>query len=138
VSGHLREVSLSVLPQSVEDGNIKESDDSDVSDRPLGRQVQASDSVVAGVASHNPEEDRQTEDVDKATVPASEQGPKTPNVGHEIDLNDIIERLLEVRGLRPGKQVQLPESEIRYLCTKAREIFRSQPMLLELVAPLKV
>jgi len=30
------------------------------------------------------------------------------------------------------------EAEIRYLCTKAREIFISQPILLELEAPIKV
>ena len=45
----------------------------------------------------------------------------------EVDLDSIIDRLLEVRGSRPGKQVQLLESEIRFLCTKAREIFISQP-----------
>lgn len=55
-----------------------------------------------------------------------------------MDLDSIIDRLLEVRGSRPGKQVQLLESEIRYLCTKAREIFISQPILLELEAPIKV
>lgn len=57
---------------------------------------------------------------------------------NDIDLDSIIDRLLEVRGSRPGKQVQLLESEIRYLCTKAREIFISQPILLELEAPIKV
>ncbi len=57
---------------------------------------------------------------------------------HEVDLNSIIDRLLEVRGSRPGKQVQLLEAEIRFLCTKAREIFISQPILLELEAPIKV
>jgi len=43
-----------------------------------------------------------------------------------------------VRGSRPGKQVQLAEYEIRFLCTKAREIFINQPILLELEAPLKI
>jgi len=57
---------------------------------------------------------------------------------NEADLDSIIDRLLEVRGSRPGKQVQLLEAEIRYLCTKAREIFISQPILLELEAPIKV
>ena len=56
----------------------------------------------------------------------------------DVDLDSIIDRLLEVRGSRPGKQVQLLEQEIRYLCTKAREIFISQPILLELEAPIKV
>jgi hypothetical protein len=57
---------------------------------------------------------------------------------NDIDLDSVIDRLLEVRGSRPGKQVQLLEAEIRYLCTKAREIFISQPILLELEAPIKV
>jgi serine/threonine-protein phosphatase PP1 catalytic subunit len=56
----------------------------------------------------------------------------------DVDLDSIIDRLLEVRGSRPGKQVQLLEAEIRYLCTRAREIFISQPILLELEAPIKV
>ncbi|CBX94928.1 hypothetical protein LEMA_P113430.1 [Plenodomus lingam JN3] len=57
---------------------------------------------------------------------------------NEVDLDSIIDRLLEVRGSRPGKQVQLLETEIRFLCTKAREIFISQPILLELEAPIKI
>lgn len=56
---------------------------------------------------------------------------------NDVDLDSVIDRLLEVRGSRPGKQVQLLEAEIRYLCTKAREIFISQPILLELEAPIK-
>jgi hypothetical protein len=45
---------------------------------------------------------------------------------------------LLVRGNRPGKNVQLTEAEIRGLCLKSREIFLSQPILLELEAPLKI
>ena len=43
-----------------------------------------------------------------------------------------------MRGNRPGKPVQLQEYEIKYLCTKAREIFINQPILLELEAPIKI
>lgn len=43
-----------------------------------------------------------------------------------------------VRGNRPGKPVQLQENELKYLCTTAREIFISQPILLELEAPIKI
>ncbi|NWH71564.1 PP1G phosphatase, partial [Piaya cayana] len=46
--------------------------------------------------------------------------------------------LLTVRGSKPGKNVQLQENEIRGLCLKSREIFLSQPILLELEAPLKI
>lgn len=45
---------------------------------------------------------------------------------------------LSVKGSRPGKNVQLTEGEIRGLCLKSREIFLSQPILLELEAPLKI
>lgn len=56
----------------------------------------------------------------------------------DIDVNDIIERLLAVRNARPGKQVVLDEREIKALCLKSREIFISQPVLLELEAPIKI
>ncbi|CBY14473.1 unnamed protein product [Oikopleura dioica] len=39
---------------------------------------------------------------------------------------------------RPGRQVQISEGEVRELCEKSREIFLSQPTLLELKAPLKI
>lgn len=56
----------------------------------------------------------------------------------EALLDDIIDRLLEVRKKKPGKQVQLSENEIRMLCITAKEIFLSQPNLLELEAPIKI
>jgi len=43
-----------------------------------------------------------------------------------------------VRGAKPGKNVQLLDTEIRSLCMKSREIFLNQPVLLELEAPLKI
>eukprot|EP00310_Coccolithus_braarudii_P006856 CAMPEP_0183358902 /NCGR_PEP_ID=MMETSP0164_2-20130417/50688_1 /TAXON_ID=221442 /ORGANISM="Coccolithus pelagicus ssp braarudi, Strain PLY182g" /LENGTH=407 /DNA_ID=CAMNT_0025532903 /DNA_START=84 /DNA_END=1308 /DNA_ORIENTATION=+ len=56
----------------------------------------------------------------------------------EYSVDALVEKLLEVRGSRPGKQVNLQESEIRWLCSSAREIFMSQPVLLELEAPIKI
>jgi hypothetical protein len=53
-------------------------------------------------------------------------------------VDSVIERLLEVRGSRPGKPVNLAEHEVKALCIKAREIFMSQPVLLELEAPIKI
>lgn len=55
-----------------------------------------------------------------------------------IDVDSIIEKLLSVRGARPGKQVNLSEAEIRGLCMHSREVFLSQPILLELEAPIKI
>ena len=56
----------------------------------------------------------------------------------ECDVDNIIDQLLGVRGARPGRQVNLTENEIKWLCTKGRELFQSQPVLLELEAPIKV
>ena len=55
-----------------------------------------------------------------------------------FDVDTIIDRLLEVRGSKPGRAVQLSEAEIRELCYRSREIFISQPILLELEAPIKI
>ncbi|KAG8074396.1 hypothetical protein GUJ93_ZPchr0006g46242 [Zizania palustris] len=72
-----------------------------------------------------------------ATAPAA--GGQGSGVGMDSALiDDIIRRLLEVRTARPGKQVQLSESEIRQLCTVSREIFLGQSNLLELEAPIKI
>ena len=57
---------------------------------------------------------------------------------NDIDVDNIIEQLLSVRGARPGRQVNLTENEIRWLCIKSREIFNQQPVLLELEAPIKI
>ncbi len=43
-----------------------------------------------------------------------------------------------MKNARPGKRVNLLENEIAYLCQKSRQIFLSQPVLLELEAPIKV
>lgn len=50
----------------------------------------------------------------------------------------LLPHVLSVRGNRPGKPVNLSEYEIKFLCTKAREIFIAQPILLELEAPIKI
>jgi len=57
---------------------------------------------------------------------------------NDIEIDNVIEQLLSVRGGRPGRQVTLTENEIRWLCIKSREIFASQPVLLELEAPIKI
>lgn len=53
-------------------------------------------------------------------------------------LEDIIRRLLDARNGRTVRQVQLTEAEIRQLCLASKEIFVSQPNLLELEAPIKI
>lgn len=74
-----------------------------------------------------------------AAVTAAAQGMGTGKAGMEVALvDDIIRRLVEVRRERPGKQVQLSEAEIKQLCASSRDIFLSQPNLLELEAPIKI
>lgn len=55
-----------------------------------------------------------------------------------INVDNIIERLVAVRGGKPGKTVNLSELEIRGLIVKMRELLLSQPMLLHLGAPVKI
>jgi len=55
-----------------------------------------------------------------------------------LDVDVIIGKLLENKDSKPGKPVQLEENEIKNLCRKAREVFISQPILLELTAPIKI
>ena len=40
-------------------------------------------------------------------------------------VDNCLAKLLEVRGKKPGKFVNLSEEEIKYLCIKSREIFIS-------------
>jgi hypothetical protein len=71
-----------------------------------------------------------------AAQEAQKANKNTKNI--QLDVDKIIERLLEVRGKKPGKHVNLTEAEIRNLCLKSREVFISQPILLELEAPIKI
>ena len=57
---------------------------------------------------------------------------------NQIDVDSILERLLSVRGNKPGKTVDLKEEEIKYLIDKSMIIFKEQKMLIELEAPLRV
>ena len=56
----------------------------------------------------------------------------------KLHVDSVLKRLLEAREFLPGVKIQLTEAEIRGLCLKSREIFLSQPILLELEAPLKI
>mmetsp|Transcript_48496 Transcript_48496/g.71900 ORF Transcript_48496/g.71900 Transcript_48496/m.71900 type:complete len:400 (-) Transcript_48496:395-1594(-) len=74
---------------------------------------------------------------------SSNQGGNGPaNEGNMALLSDpvdvIIDKLLSVRGARPGKQVDLSEAEIKMLCLRSRDVLIGQPMLLELEAPIKI
>lgn len=55
-------------------------------------------------------------------------------------VEDLIRRLLDGKkhSKVTGKKVPLTEPEIRQLCGAAKEVFLSQPNLLELEAPINV
>ena len=55
-----------------------------------------------------------------------------------MDVDSIIEKLLSVRGNKPGKTVDLKEEEIKFLIDKSLPIIKEQKMLVELEAPLHV
>jgi len=58
--------------------------------------------------------------------------------GSGLAVDEIITSLLQVRSARPGKEVMLPERQITLLCHASRDVFISQPILLELEAPIKI
>ena len=55
-----------------------------------------------------------------------------------MEVDAIIEKLLSVRGNKPGKTVDLKEDEIKFLIDKSLQIIKEQKMLVELEAPLHV
>ena len=56
----------------------------------------------------------------------------------DINIDNVIDKLLSVRTSKAPKQVNLLEGEIKALCMKTKEIFMQQPIFLELEAPLKI
>ena len=71
---------------------------------------------------------------DKAQPPT----PSSLGSAEEDPIKSIMARLLALRGSPPGTQASVSESEIKLLTTRVRPIVLSQPMLLELEAPLKI
>ena len=55
-----------------------------------------------------------------------------------MNVDQIIDKLLAVRGNKPGKQVDLGEDEIKFLIDKSLQRIKVQKMLVELEAPLHV
>ena len=115
VAAHLQEVSLSVLPHPADEDDGFDSEDSNNEDN-------------SSISDQNLIENIQHDSSMKQADLWSE---------NENYLDIIIERLLAIKG-KPGAHVPLLELQIRYLCNKAKEVFKSQSMLLELIAPLKV
>lgn len=57
----------------------------------------------------------------------------------QLSVDKIIEQLLKAKQSKSSTpRINLTEVEIKYLCAKSREVFLSQPMLLEVAAPIKI
>lgn len=54
----------------------------------------------------------------------------------EFDLDEIINRSVAVKGGKPGKLVQNPETQLKLLCAAVREVILGQSAFLELEAPI--
>ncbi|KAG8856326.1 serine/threonine protein phosphatase Pzh1 [Tulasnella sp. 330] len=72
--------------------------------------------------------------------PASaNSGGGTPSTPRTIDIDDMISRLLDVGYTgKISKSLCLKQSEVTLLCLAAREVFLSQPTLIELSPPVKI
>jgi len=55
-----------------------------------------------------------------------------------LEVDEVIDKCLEAKGGKPGKLVQVPEAQVKALCTAVRTVFLDQNSLLELEAPLKI
>jgi serine/threonine-protein phosphatase PP1 catalytic subunit len=61
------------------------------------------------------------------------------NKGLDKVINDnILNKLLIARKTKPQKEVQLQESDIKFLCNEVKSILLEQPIFLELESPLNV
>ena len=55
-----------------------------------------------------------------------------------MNADSIMEKLLSVKGNKPGKLVELKEEEIKFLIDKSLALIKEEKMLIELEAPLRV
>ncbi|KAI0169623.1 Metallo-dependent phosphatase-like protein [Hypoxylon sp. FL1284] len=126
VSDHLREVSLSVLPQS-DDKN----DDFDTDTDADGRYLEPLISPVFLPI--------ETGETDQETAAATSKVPAhIPDNPTDILLDTIIERLIKFRNTKPKKAVRLSSEEVLYLSNEARGKILTQPILLELEGPITI
>eukprot|EP01002_Notosolenus_urceolatus_P002890 NODE_1758_length_1310_cov_21.540048_g1462_i0.p1 GENE.NODE_1758_length_1310_cov_21.540048_g1462_i0~~NODE_1758_length_1310_cov_21.540048_g1462_i0.p1 ORF type:complete len:331 (+),score=58.48 NODE_1758_length_1310_cov_21.540048_g1462_i0:159-1151(+) len=68
---------------------------------------------------------------------ATGRGP-APGASKGPDVDVIIDKLLSCRNQRVPRMVRLTEEEVVWLVLKTRDIFMSQPVLLEVGAPIKI
>lgn len=66
------------------------------------------------------------------------QNSHTHATADEAWVDGIIDVLLASRNKKPGTPTDLPVTDVLTLCNVCREVLLSQPMLLELGAPIKI
>lgn len=66
------------------------------------------------------------------------QGSGNNTTADESWVDGMIDLLLQARNKKPGTPVEISAQDATTLCNQTREIFMSQPMLLELGAPIKI
>lgn len=73
-------------------------------------------------------------------VPSQQAGVVTIEDPMPLDVDKLIDALLDLRTKRPveGKPVTMAEKELEALITHTKEVFLSQPMMLELEAPMQI
>ena len=64
--------------------------------------------------------------------------PNNNDSRDESWIDGIIDNLLSARNKKPGTPVDISVQDATNLCNQAREVLLSQPMLLELGAPIKI
>ena len=58
--------------------------------------------------------------------------------GTDKENDSILEKLLSVRGSKPGRIVDLKEEEIKYLVDKSTVLMKEDRMLVDIEAPVKI
>lgn len=135
--------------------NINKSNISSSSDEAASSSVGSDLSLLAGssissISSLPPNSvPKNLEPIDEASVEGSHEPSKSrkkknrktsaSSSSDELDIDAIIESLIETGLSRSfSKKLPVTSTQIQEICARAREIFLSQPMLLELAAPVKV
>ncbi|KAK5791146.1 hypothetical protein VI817_006455 [Penicillium citrinum] len=81
---------------------------------------------------------RKSNALDLDTIIWDESSRDRKNMRIHYDLDNIIARLLQVGTSKPTKRVCVEDSEIIAICAGVRNLLLSQPILLELDAPIQI
>ncbi|KAI1196735.1 hypothetical protein F5X97DRAFT_202072 [Nemania serpens] len=160
LAAHMEEISLFVLPNNSEPGDNTNSNDAMRTDTENGSDgmepspqsslrfsdiaqsdreaVEGEDSIpYIQLPASNPSDGAEAQV--KGETGASSSVSRIPFDSSVIpDIDTIIDQLLEARHFPRGSPVHLTMEVILHLCEKSRIIFLSQPILLELLTPLKI